>query len=159
MCTCARSGLRRRRFTSETDVILRKHPLVSAPLYLGAGIFWAVIAWLFGRAAYGREIVWGLAVAPAIGLVIGLTMQQRFEAATSRGRGGIAFLSLLISVASFGLLGGLLSVLLSSEPRGAERIYEYAATALYGTYFTGFFIVFWPLAYFTHFLLARMRDQ
>lgn len=158
MCTCARSGLRRRRSTSETNVTLRSHPLVSAPLYLGAGIFWALIAWLFGRAAYGREIVWGLAVAPAIGLGVGLAMQPRFEAASGRGRSGIAFLSLLFSVIAFGVLGGLLSVLLASEPRSAERIYEYAATALYGSYFTGFFILFWPLAYFTHFVLERLRN-
>ncbi len=137
---------------------MRSRSPAAVALYLAAGVCWGVLALLFARVAYGREIIWGLVACPFIGVGVGLSMQPRFEAA-SRFRSGVAFLSLLISVAAFGLIGGILSVSLSGEPRGVERIWEYLATALYGTYFTGFFILFWPLAYFTHFLLSLAGER
>lgn len=123
------------------------------------GLAWGIVAWLFGATAFGAAIGTGVVASPVIGVAVGLATQRWFESATPHPRKGIALLSLYLGVTLFGVTvglwdwwpGGVGQALLSSLGEGI-------GTALWGVTAGGFVIGFWPLAYLTHYLLAKARQ-
>jgi len=127
-------------------------------LYLTSGLVWGFLAWLFGEKDFGPSIWAGVFAAPFIGVVVGLTLQPRFEANASGRRWLFALLGLYFGVTLFGLMIGVAEWWPVSDSQGiVENLLEGLATSLYGVTATGFFILFWPLSYLTHRVLATAR--
>jgi hypothetical protein len=120
-----------------------------------AGIGWGLLALLLGGRAFGHAVWAGVISAPAIAVVIGTTLQHRFEAATSWGRALLAFVSLYLGATLFAMATGIGSLL--GLGAGNRRFPTALLEPLLGTWWgitlTGFFLVLWPLAYATHWWL------
>lgn len=138
---------------------IRTSRSVAAALYLTCGVAWAGLAWLFGHKAFGAAIVGGVLAAPLIGVVVGLTLQGPFERAARRGRIGIALVSLYLGAALFGVGVGAADW---SRAQGAAAmplsVLEGVMASAYGVTMSGLVLMFWPLAYLTHRLLASVRE-
>ncbi|MGE0160745.1 MAG: hypothetical protein AB7T31_15175 [Gemmatimonadales bacterium] len=120
--------------------------------YALLGTCWGLLAALLGGRALGSPILYGVFASPLIGFVVGRLLQARFARASAAYRALIAFTSLYLGAALFGLAIGLGELVDGSRAAGAEVVWQGIAAVLYGT--SLFLIALWPLAYLTHVLLA-----
>lgn len=119
-----------------------------------AGLAWGGLAWILGRRAYGPSITYGVAAAPLIGVVLGVTMQRWFEAA----HGGWRWAVSLATLYAGGTLFGLAIALGEFARRGpsaslAGVCTESVLATWWGLTATGFLLVLLPLTWATHWLL------
>lgn len=127
-------------------------------LYLLSGLAWGALAWVFGAKALGPSIWAGIFSSPVIGLIIGLTLQRRFEAASVVRRWLFALLGLYVGATLFGVVIGVAEWWPVSDSQGvAENLVEGVGATVIGMTITGFFVLFWPLSYLTHRTLAAAR--
>ncbi|HRP07903.1 MAG TPA: hypothetical protein PLL69_05385 [Gemmatimonadales bacterium] len=119
---------------------------------LVAGTFWGLLAFLLGHRAWGPAIWPGVLAAPFLGVAVGALTQARFENSSGVRRALVALVSLYLGGTLFGIVIGI-GTWLGISP-GARRfpavLVEPVLGVWWGLTVTGFFLVLWPLAYFTH---------
>ena len=136
------------------------HPAGSGRRLVGSaisGIVWGCIVTVIAFDTAPRAIWGGLIASPAIGCVIGTTT-RRWDGLPAPLRSAIALGSLYLAAALFGLGVGLYDWLVLATPnRIASGVVLQAVLAfLWGLTFPGWVVLFWPLAYLNHRLLARL---
>jgi hypothetical protein len=120
--------------------------------YALVGTCWGLLAALLGGRALGEPILYGVFASPLIGFAVGRLLHPRFTRSPAVYRALIAFASLYVGAALFGLVIGLVELAVAGGSRGVEVLWQDVAAVLYGT--SLFLIALWPLAYLTHVLLA-----
>jgi len=128
-------------------------------LFSGAsGFLWGCLATVAAYNAVPRAVWGGLIVSPAIGCLIGAATMRWSDLALPL-RIGVALLSVYVAAALFGLGVGLYDWLAVGTPnRIPSAVVAQAVLAfLWGVTFTGWFLLFWPLAYLNLRLLERIR--
>ena len=126
---------------------------------LVSGACWGLMAWTLGNAVAGGKPHYfrgGLLGSPLIGLAAAF-LSSRFPSHFP-GRVAFALVSLYASAALFGLSIGVFNLLFdrTSVKTIEGLLFEPVMAVLWGLTFMGFFIVFWPLAFANHLLVARL---
>lgn len=127
-------------------------------LSLVSGVVWGLIGLALGW-THLPAIVWGgVLAAPLIGLCVGLAVPG-FERWSGWGRALHALLALYVAAALFGLGVGLWDLLARdiSGRRPGAVVLQGVYGVLWGTTFTGYVLLLWPLSYANHALIARFR--
>ena len=126
---------------------------------VAVGSLWGVSAYLLGGRAFGSAIWPGVLAAPAIALVVGLSLQRAFERGSPTRRKLTALCSLYFGGTLFGLVIGLGSWL-GVSPGSRQlpsALLEPVLGVWWGLTLTGFVLALWPLAYVTHWWLEWRR--
>lgn len=124
-----------------------------------AGVVWGVIAWGLGGSAFRRAIWGGVIASPLIGAFV--AMSYRWMPDVSRPW---RVLGALASVYTAAVLFALAmaawhAISRMAPPASFETLTQYVVAVLWGVTFTGYLLVFWPLAYATHAWLARAAGE
>ena len=87
--------------------------------------------------------------------------QRLFEGVQGNRRGLVALGSIYLGAILFGTAVGFYDFVVRGDVHRAQpaRIVEAIVTVLWGTTMTGFVLVLWPLAYFSHWILERQPDR
>jgi hypothetical protein len=125
-------------------------------LALLSGAAWGGIAWLVGARGLG-SIVWGgVMAAPLIGLLMGL-LSRPIVRLPIVARIFASLASLYAAALLFGLAVGLWDLARDVPGRDAGEVVLQAVLAvLWGLTFSGYVLLFWPLAYLDHSLVGRV---
>ncbi len=125
-----------------------------------AGLVWGGVAFLFGHRAMGSGIWAGVMVSPLIGLSAG-ALSWPFRGLTGAGRLMLSVATLYLSGIVFGAAVGIGSLAMHPDSGRAvlEVLWEPILTVLWGMTLTGYFILFLPMTYFTHWLLALAVEK
>jgi hypothetical protein len=67
--------------------------------------------------------------------------------------------SVYLGAVLFGGVAGVYDFLAAAHSASPARILEILLAVLWGTTLTGFVLLLWPLAYFTHWILERQLDR
>jgi hypothetical protein len=124
-----------------------------------AGAVWGLVASLSGGRAF-REAIWGgVLVSPLIGGFIAVTFRwmpdatrpwRVFGALVSIYTGGVLF---AIAMAIFH------AVTRMNPPASFETVLEYVMAVMWAITFTGYLLIYWPLAYATHAWIAWVAGE
>jgi len=132
----------------------RTSPLL--PLSLASGGVWGLIALGLGWSWLHQRVWGGVLLAPLIGLGVGLAARG-FSRLPGWGRALHALVALYVAAALFGLGVGLWDLLVLDIPgrRPGAVVLQAIYGVLWGTTFTGYVVLLWPLSIANHALLAR----
>ena len=119
------------------------------------GLGWGGVALLLGRRAVGSDIWGGVVASPLIGVLVGWASLDRFAAGSGRRRAAISFGGLVLGAILFGLALGATDLIRHPGQRVVESLGAGIVGVLWGVFVAGLFLVLWPLAYATYWLLAR----
>ena len=134
---------------------MKKYYLICA----GAGVVWAIIAYVFAH-GYLHPIIWGgLIASPVIGIAVGWGYLPAYEQSIFH-RAFWALISFYLAVVCFGVACGIYDLmgLLPNRVWYAVLV-EPVSAVLWGVTFTGFVILFWPLTFATHWLIGRVSGS
>jgi hypothetical protein len=135
----------------ETPIAATAHFVLLSAI---AGALWGVLAYLLGARAFGPEIWAGVLTSPLIGVAVGRLTHEAFLGSTGFWRAFRALQSLYLGAVLFGTALGAYDLVAGHGQRArVEVFFEPVLAILWGVTLTGFLLVLWPLAYFTHWLL------
>jgi hypothetical protein len=123
-----------------------------------AGCVWAILVYLISLGAMGSIILGGLIASPFIGLLIGFLYKPVYKLPKA-GQVFMSLLTLYLAATLFGLAMGLYDAYRHDIPNRilSGVIIQSVLATLWGLTFLGYFVLLWPLSYFTHQLLGRRQ--
>ena len=129
-------------------------------LSAASGLLWGAVVTCIAFDVAPRSIWGGLIASPVIGFVIGSATKGWGQLRTSL-RITAALLCLYIAAACFGLAVGLYDWLIVDIPNRVPEavVLQSVFGFLYGLTFSGYVLLFWPLAYINHWLLGRISPS
>ena len=120
-----------------------------------SGVVWAGIASLIGYSHIPGVLWGGIALAPLVGVVVGLVYLPAYRA-PRWGRALASLVTLYLAVALFGLGVGAADALRDIPGRRTGAVVlQGLYTTLWGITFTGYVLVLWPLAAVNHWVVGR----
>jgi hypothetical protein len=124
-------------------------------IYSGlSGCVWGAIAFGVGYWAWGSSIVGGIAIAPLIGIAIGLLFLPAYRL-SRLWQFFLSLISLYLAAALFGLGIGLYEAFRrAGADRNGEDVSQAVLATLAGLTILYLFIFLWPLSYLNHRLLS-----
>lgn len=123
-----------------------------------SGVVWGLLVFLIARDLVGERTWGGLYAAPLIGISVGFAYRPAYRYGVL-GKALAALASLYASTILFGLAVGLFDLFsFNISNRIPASVVEQSILGfLWGVTFSGYFLVFWPLAAFNHWLVGQAK--